>query len=79
MQDGLFIAHQIRIPEIFLYTRDDAISDDHCFHEFDAVESTAALPNDDYSRSISEFIAEANGEALRGWAAFDPHNRAVPL
>jgi|ERR1700732_1394536 hypothetical protein len=79
MQDGLFIAHQIRLPEIFPFTRDEATSDDHCFHEFDAVEPTAASPNDDYSRSISEFIAEANTEALKGWAAFDPHNRAVSL
>jgi hypothetical protein len=79
MQDGLFIAHQIRIPEVFLFARGDATSDDHCFHEFGAVEPTAALPNDGYSRSISEFIAEANSEALKGWVAFDPNHGATAL
>jgi hypothetical protein len=48
-------------------------SDDHCFHEFDSVEATLEVPNDSYSRSISQFISEVNMEARHGWRAFDPH------
>src|ERR1700693_629338 len=70
LQDGLFIAHQIRIPEAFLFAQGDASSDDHCFHELDSVEATLEAPNDPYSRSITQFITEVNREAKRGWAAF---------
>lgn len=75
--DGLFIANQIRVPDAFLYTRGDANSDDHCFHEFDSVDSTAKAPTDRLSRSISQFIAEVRTEAKRGWTAFDPHEGSI--
>ena len=75
LQDGLFIAHQIRIPEVFLFDQGDASSDDHCFHELDSVEASLEAPTDGHSRSISQFIAEVNREAKRGWLAFDPHDR----
>jgi hypothetical protein len=74
LQDGLFTAHQVRVPEVFLYSRGNATSDDHCFHEFSAVEASLEVPNDQHSRSIGQFIAEVNREAKRGWAAFDPHD-----
>jgi hypothetical protein len=74
LQDGLFVAHQIRVPEVFFYGRGHATSDDHCFHEFNVVEASLDDPNDPYSRSITQFIAEANSEAKRGWAPFDPHD-----
>ncbi len=32
LQDGLFIAHQVRVPDAFLYVQGDATSDDHCYH-----------------------------------------------
>jgi hypothetical protein len=75
LQDGLFVAHQIRLPETFLATEGNATSDDHCFHEFDAVEISLEVPNDSHSRSISQFIAEVEREAERGWMVFDPHER----
>ncbi len=75
LQDGLFIAHQIRIPQAFLFGQGDATSDDHCFHELDSVEASLESPNDSYSRSISQFIAEVKKEAKRGWMGFDPHDR----
>ena len=75
LPDGLFIAHQIRIPEAFLFDQGDASSDDHCFHELDSVESTVEAPTDGHSRSISRFLAEVNKEAKRGWLTFDPHDR----
>lgn len=75
LQDGLFIAHQIRIPETFLFNQQGATSDDHCFHELDSVEASVDVPNDPHSRSIAQFVAEVNREARRGWAAFDPHDR----
>jgi hypothetical protein len=74
LQDGLFIADQIRIPEAFLFDQGDATSDDHCFHEFNSVEMSPDDATDMHSRSITQFIAEVDREAMRGWAAFDPHD-----
>ncbi len=75
LQDGLFIAHQIRVPEAFLFGEGHASSDDHCFHELDSVQASLEAPDDGHSRSISQFTAEVNREAKRGWMAFDPHDR----
>jgi hypothetical protein len=75
LSDGLFIAHQIRIPEVFLAVDGGVTEDDHCFHEFDAVETSSKTPNDTHHRSIREFINEVNREAKTGWQAFDPHDR----
>jgi len=74
LQDGLFIAHQVRLPEAFFSIGGDATSDDHCFHEFDTVEISLEIPNDRYARSISQFIAEVKRAAERGWMTFDPHD-----
>jgi hypothetical protein len=71
-EDGLFIAHQIRIPEVFLAGEYPPNEDDHCFHEFADVEVVSDAPNDASARSISEFIAEVSAESKRGWRAFDP-------
>jgi hypothetical protein len=75
LQDGLFIAHQVRLPEVFFSVQGEATSDDHCFHEFDAVEISLETPNDQHARSISQFIAEVKRQAERGWMEFDPHDR----
>ena len=72
-KENFFVAHQIRVPEVFFYTRGNATSDDHCFHEFDKVEETLEPPNDLHSRTIREFLAEAQSKAKRGWIPFDPH------
>jgi hypothetical protein len=77
LEDGLFIAHQVRVPEAFLASEDRLTSDDHCFHEFASVESTANAPNDPYDRSMSDFLTEVLREANRGWRAFDPQDRLL--
>jgi len=83
MPDGLFIAHQIRIPEVQFYCDGELSPDDHCFHEFNSVELTGDAPNDHFERSISEFLAEAAKQAGVGWRAFDPyarlHSRGIDL
>lgn len=73
--DGLFIAHQIRIPEAFLYGPSDANADDHCYHEFFSVDRTSDPPTDIYNRSIRQFAAEVEHQARRGWMPFDPFER----
>lgn len=73
MVDGLFIAHQIRIPESFLYTRGGANSDDHCYHEFDRVELSPNAPDDRHRRSVKQFLVEVQVQSTSGWTAFDPH------
>jgi hypothetical protein len=75
LTDGIFIAHQVRVPEVFLALEDELTPDDHCFHEFDSVEATSDLPNDLFGRSIRDFIVEVVREAERGWRAFDPQDR----
>jgi hypothetical protein len=78
LPDGLFISHQIRIPEVFLAADDGLTSDDHCYHEFDSVEFTSDLPGDNLGRSIREFMTEVSREATAGWRAFDPQDRLQP-
>jgi hypothetical protein len=75
MQDGLFIAHQVRVPEVFLAAEDHLTEDDHCFHEFAEVTETAEMPSDLHRRSISEFLREVLTESQSGWRAFDPTDR----
>ena len=77
LEDGIFIAHQVRIPEVFLASEDQLTPDDHCFHEFDSVEATSDAPNDPCGRSIREFMTEVAREARHGWRAFDPQDRLL--
>jgi hypothetical protein len=77
LEDGLFIAHQIRIPEVFLAIDDQLTSDDHCFHEFEGTENTDDAPNDPYGRTIREFLGEVAREAQARWRAFNPRDRLI--
>jgi hypothetical protein len=74
LEDGLFVAKQIRVPDVFLYADGQFSSDDHCYHEFISISSTTSGSDDTYSRSISDFILEVSYEARRGWRAFDPYD-----
>jgi len=74
-QDCVFVASQVRLPECFLYAEGRAGSDDHCFHEFDQIESTRELTDDRHNRSVGQFVREIEQEAKRGWITFDPHDR----
>lgn len=78
LEDGLFIAHQVRIPEVFLAAEDQLDVDDHCFHEFSSVEPTSDCPNDPHGRSIRKFTGEVAKESKRGWRAFNPQDRLLP-
>ncbi|MBI5565710.1 MAG: hypothetical protein HY870_12520 [Chloroflexi bacterium] len=71
--DSLFVAGQIQVPEIFLYSNGKVTSDDHCYHEYDHVELTDALTDDIQSRTISDFLTQVEIASERGWEAFDPH------
>lgn len=75
--DGLFIAHQIRIPEAFLYGNSDADADDHCYHEYYGIERTSHSANDRYHRSIRQFVTEVEAGSRRGWTPFDPFDRQI--
>lgn len=71
-QDDLFIANQIRVPEVFLYSDGKFSFDDHCYHEFSGLRATEEPANDKHNRSISEFLAEVTDQ--RGWKVFDPYD-----
>jgi hypothetical protein len=77
LHENLFVAHQIRVPEAFLFSRGNATSDDHCFHEFSAVDASIEDPNDPHSRSISQFIEEVKKQGKNSWLAFDPHDASL--
>lgn len=70
----LFIAHQVRVPELF-FEQWPASGDDHCFHEFDSMEPTDAAADDHHSRSIEAFVEEVERAARSGWQVFDPIER----
>lgn len=76
-EDGLFLAHQIRVPEVFLYGEEAPNADDHCFHEFDEVGMSEEIPSDRYGRTIIQFIAEIQSPRGRNWTVFDPFDRAL--
>jgi hypothetical protein len=70
--EGLFIAHQVRIPEVFLKDRYPVSDDDHCFHEFHSIDLTCEPTTDKFHRSIADFIKEVKEQARYGWGTFDP-------
>ena len=73
-----FIAHQVRVPELFggmlHWPREQ---DDHCWHEFSAVELTDEEANDRYHRTLEEFILEVERQSQSGWQVFDPMTYGV--
>ncbi len=72
LAEGTFVAHQVRIPDLFLYLNGELTSDDHCYHEFHDLTDTDAEPTDRFGRSIDEFMKEVERESSRGWKAFEP-------
>ena len=74
LSDGLFIAGQVRVPDVFFYLSGSFSFDDHCYHEIESIQSTVEAPTDEHGRSIRNFLVEVNGEANRGWQEFDPYD-----
>lgn len=68
--DGYFIAHQVRMPELF-FSDGPPDADDHCFHELAEVSATAEAPDDPLGRTIDDFAAEMERASKSGWAVFD--------
>jgi len=75
LHDGeWFIASQVRIPELFLDGY-PLIQDDHCWHEFHALEAVDTAPDDVENRTITEFVAKVERASAEGWKEFDPRSR----
>jgi hypothetical protein len=74
LEEGLFIAAQIRVPEVFLYSHGQLSSDDHCYHELEEARLTSKNADDIHRRSASEFLVEVTQKAQRGWQVFDPYD-----
>ena len=72
--DDLFVAHQVRLPEVFIYLHSPFSFDDHCYHEFEAVRVTGETPNDEHGRTIMAFLSEVSEEDRLGWEEFDPYD-----
>lgn len=71
----LFIAHQVRVPELFFAGSIDA--DDHCFHEFADVVQCNEPADDAHGRTFEEFVSELERAVRDGWDVFDPAERAL--
>lgn len=69
-----FIANQVRVPELFFYDGLE-LEDDHCWHEFAALEPTSEEPTDEFGRTIESFVAECEAASRAGWQVFDPLRR----
>jgi hypothetical protein len=67
-----FIASQVRLPDLFLWSGSSIDADDHCFHEFADLELTECAPNDPYGRTVEQLIAEITTASENGWRCFDP-------
>ena len=74
--DKLFIAHQISVPEKFLFLDGKFTKTDHCYHEYDHVEFCKEKATDNLNRSISDFLKDVELIAQRGWKEFDILDRA---
>ncbi|NTU91871.1 MAG: hypothetical protein HGA60_08140 [Chlorobiaceae bacterium] len=74
-QQELFIAHQLGLPELFFYADEPVTGDDHCYHEFAAVEGIELTDTKIPERSITEFLTEVQACADKGWAVFHPADR----
>ncbi|MBK9924326.1 MAG: hypothetical protein IPP66_03460 [Anaerolineales bacterium] len=74
--DRLFIAHQISIPEKFLFLDGKFTKVDHCYHEYDHVEFCKEKPTDNLNRSISYFLNDVELIAQQGWKEFYVLDRA---
>ena len=79
--DALFIAHQLRLREAFLFSGEGYVSvEDHCFHEYDSIEQSPQLADDESDRTIDEFLRELeNIVKTVGWQLFDPCDRFMSL
>ena len=71
LTDKLFIASQVSIPEQFLFSDGKFTKYDHCYHEFDCVETCNDEPNDYLGRSITDFLRDVEVAANQVWKAFD--------
>ena len=76
LPDKLFIAHQISVPEKFLFLDGYFSKFDHCYHEFDNVEFCKEKPTDNLNRSITDFLKDVELISQEGWKEFDVLDRA---
>ncbi|MCA9900739.1 MAG: hypothetical protein H6654_10170 [Ardenticatenaceae bacterium] len=72
IQEIFFVAHQINVPEIFLYTENSLNEDDHCFHEYNSVENVELFEFEPDKRSIKQFLEQIDIASNLGWKAFNP-------
>ena len=76
-QHAMFIAHQIGVPELFFWhVGYDIENDDHCWHEFDCLNTTDHEPTD--QRTIEEFVRDAERAAASGWLMWKPNHELRP-
>jgi len=76
LSDKLFIAHQISVPEKFLFLDGEITRFDHCYHEFDSVGYCKEKPTDNLYRSITDFLKYVELISHQGWKEFDVLERA---
>jgi hypothetical protein len=76
VSEEFFIAHQISIPEKFLFATGKFTKYDHCFHTFDCVQICQENTTDVLKRSISDFLREVVVISSKGWKTFDILERA---
>ncbi len=68
-----FSAEQVRVPSVFLFGDGEYPSneDDHCWHEVEDCRFTNKPADDKHGRTISQFIAEVESAAKKGWDVYE--------
>lgn len=66
-EEQFFIARQVRVPEVFFPRLN---SDDHCWHEFESVSETRAVPREAFARTITRLLQEFEQAAKAGWQEY---------
>lgn len=77
LDDDLFIADQVRIPELFFNDR-PLYDDDHSWHEMGELATTSDSTDDQFDRAIEDFVAEVERASNDGWRVFDRSARITP-
>lgn len=70
----LFIADQVRVPEVFFRHRGLYV-DDHCWHELVEISETPFPPTDILGRTFENFVHEMEMASATGWRVFDRFDR----
>lgn len=71
-----FIAHQVAVPELFLFDACNVTIADHCFHELLSIQTLFDVSSPEKVKEpIEHFVIRFQKAFAEGWQVFDPTSR----